>query len=56
MKEFMGKAFLLSSATANKLYYSFAQSKPIIDYHCHVSPKEIYEDKRFENQIGRAHV
>lgn len=49
MKEFMGKDFLLSSATANKLYYSFAQSKPIIDYHCHVSPKEIYEDKRFEN-------
>ena len=49
MKEFMGKDFLLNSPTANMLYFSFAENKPIIDYHCHVSPKEIYEDKRFEN-------
>ena len=49
MKKFMGKDFLLSSSTARKLYSSFAQKCPIIDYHCHVSPKEIYEDKQFEN-------
>lgn len=49
MKEFMGNDFLLSSGTAKKLYFSFAEDKPIIDYHCHVSPKEIYEDKRFDN-------
>ena len=49
MKEFMGNDFLLSTETAKKLYASFAQTMPIIDYHCHVSPKEIYEDKRFDN-------
>ena len=49
MKKFLGKDFLLSSETAQKLYFDFAKRQPIIDYHCHVSPKEIYEDKRFEN-------
>ena len=52
MKEFMGKDFLLSNPTAEKLYFSFAENQPIIDYHCHVSPKEIYEDKRFDNLFG----
>lgn len=49
MKEFMGKDFLLNSDVANQLYFSFAENKPVIDYHCHVNPREIYEDKRFEN-------
>ena len=49
MKKFMAKDFLLSSKTSKKLYFSYAQHKPIIDYHCHVSPKEIYEDKQFDN-------
>ncbi len=49
MKKFMDKDFLLSSETAKILYHEYAASCPIIDYHCHVSPKEIYEDKRFEN-------
>ncbi len=49
MKKFMDKDFLLSTATAQKLYHEFAESMPIIDYHCHVSPKEIFEDKHFEN-------
>ena len=49
MKEFMGKDFLLSTPTAENLYFSYAEKQPIIDYHCHVSPKEIYEDKQFEN-------
>ena len=49
MKQFMDKDFLLSTPTAKKLYHGYAANCPIIDYHCHVSPKEIYEDRRFEN-------
>lgn len=49
MKRFMDKDFLLSSPTAQKLYHEFAASMPIVDYHCHVSPKEIYEDRHFDN-------
>ena len=49
MKTFMDKDFLLNSETAKKLYHHYASICPIIDYHCHVSPKEIYEDKQFEN-------
>lgn len=45
----MKENFLLNSYTAKKLYFNFAKNQPIIDYHCHVSPKEIYEDKHFEN-------
>ena len=37
------------SETARKLYHDYAASCPIIDYHCHISPKEIWEDQRFEN-------
>ena len=46
---FLGKDFLLNTKTARKLYFEAAADMPIIDYHCHVSPKEIYEDKRFNN-------
>ncbi|MBR6649828.1 MAG: glucuronate isomerase, partial [Clostridia bacterium] len=49
MKPFMDNDFLLSTETAKILYHKFAEECPIIDYHCHVNPKEIYEDKRFEN-------
>ena len=45
MKEFMGEDFLLGSKTASKLYYDYAAKMPIFDFHCHLSPKEIYEDK-----------
>lgn len=47
--KFMDKDFLLSNKTAKKLYHNFAASMPIIDYHCHLSPKEIYEDLKYEN-------
>ena len=47
--KFMDKDFLLSNKTARKLYHQFAENMPIIDYHCHLSPKEIYEDKKYEN-------
>ncbi len=49
MKPFMSKDFLLTTQTAVKLYHEFAEDCPIVDYHCHVSPKEIFEDKHFEN-------
>lgn len=40
---------MLKNKTAKRLYRSFAKDLPIIDYHCHINPKEIYEDKRFED-------
>ena len=49
MKKFMDKDFLLTTETAKKLYHEYAEFMPIIDYHCHIVPQEIYEDRRFEN-------
>lgn len=49
MKAFLDKDFLLDTATARTLYHETAQSLPIIDYHCHINPQEIYEDKRFRS-------
>lgn len=49
MKQFMDDDFLLTTETAKKLYHEHAEGKPIIDYHCHLQPKEIYEDKKFRN-------
>ena len=49
MKPFMDKDFLLDSPTARHLYHDFAAAMPIIDYHCHLIPREIYEDRQFEN-------
>ena len=49
MKAFMDKDFLLSTDTAKHLYHDVAKDLPIIDYHCHLDPREIYEDRRFEN-------
>ena len=45
-------SFYLDSDTARRLYTEIARDMPIIDYHCHLSPKEIYEDKQFDN-IGK---
>ena len=41
--------FMLNSELANKLYTEYAKDIPIYDYHCHLDPKEIYEDKEFSN-------
>lgn len=49
MQNFMDKDFLLTTETAKKLYHEHAENMPIIDYHCHLQPKEIYEDKKFRN-------
>lgn len=45
----MDKDFLLTTETAKKLYHEHAEKMPIIDYHCHLQPREIYEDKKFRN-------
>ena len=49
MKRFMDEDFLLSTETAKHLYHDFAKKLPIVDYHCHLSPREIAEDRRYEN-------
>ena len=49
MKTFMGRNFLLTNEKAKELYHEYAEDMPIIDYHCHLDPKEIYEDKRFKD-------
>ena len=49
MKEFMDKDFMLYNDTAKHLFHDYAESLPIIDYHCHISPQEIYEDRRYDN-------
>ena len=49
MNSFLSDDFLLSTDTAKRLYHGCAAKMPIIDYHCHVSPKEIYENRRFSN-------
>ena len=49
MKKFMDEDFLLTTETAKNLYHNYAEKLPIIDYHCHLSPQEIYEDVRYEN-------
>ena len=49
MKPFMDEEFLLSTPTAQKLYHDFAETMPILDYHCHINPEEIAKDVCFEN-------
>lgn len=46
MKNFMDKDFLLDTECAKKLFHDFAEDMPICDYHCHLSPKEIFENKQ----------
>ena len=45
MKKFMDKDFLLDTDTAKKLFHDFAENMPVCDYHCHLNPKEIFENK-----------
>lgn len=48
MKQFMDKDFLLSTDMAKTLYHDYAAKMPVLDYHCHINPKEIYEDRKFD--------
>ena len=49
MKQFMDKDFLLSTDMAKQLYHDYAAKMPILDYHCHINPQEIAEDRKFDN-------
>ncbi|MGN0377123.1 MAG: glucuronate isomerase [Suilimivivens sp.] len=49
MKPFMDKDFLLSTSTAQTLFHEYAEKTPVLDYHCHINPKEIAEDRKFDN-------
>ncbi len=49
MKKFMDKEFLLETETARKLFHEHAAKMPIIDYHCHINPQEIAENRVFKN-------
>lgn len=49
MKAFMDENFLLSTECARKLYHEYAETMPVLDYHCHINPQEIAEDRQFKN-------
>lgn len=49
MKQFLDEHFLLNNKTAQELYHGYAKHMPIIDYHCHLSPQQIAEDKQFKS-------
>ncbi len=49
MRAFMDSDFLLTTETAKKLYHRYAEVTPILDYHCHLDPRDIAEDRHFDN-------
>ncbi len=49
MKAFIHDDFLLSTRTARRLYHRFAAAEPICDYHCHLPPRDVAENRRFHN-------
>ncbi|MBR3561049.1 MAG: glucuronate isomerase [Oscillospiraceae bacterium] len=51
MKPFMDKDFLLETETAKHLFHDYSEHLPLVDYHCHISPREIYENRRFNNLV-----
>jgi glucuronate isomerase len=46
---FIHEDFLLGTKTARKLYHQYAEAEPIFDYHCHISPKDIAQNRQFKN-------
>ena len=49
MRAFMDKDFLLSTETAKELFHGYAEDCPIIDYHNHLSPKDIFQRRRYDD-------
>ena len=49
MEGFLNEDFMLKNETAKRLFHDHAEKLPLIDYHCHISPKEIYENRRYKN-------
>ena len=56
MKQFMDKDFLLSTDMAKTLYHQYAETMPVLDYHCHINPQEIYEDRKLSHRFGWAAI
>ncbi|MEX2015104.1 MAG: glucuronate isomerase, partial [Candidatus Hydrogenedentales bacterium] len=46
---FIHDNFLLETTAAQRLFHTYASPQPIIDYHCHLPPKDVAEDRRFAN-------
>ncbi len=46
---FIHDDFLLQSTSARELYHGFAKDEPILDYHCHLPPKDVAENREFHN-------
>lgn len=49
MSLFINDDFMLRNQTAIDLYHQYAKDMPIYDYHCHLSPQDIAENRRFNN-------
>ncbi len=49
MTRFMDEDFLLNTAAARTLFHDYAEGMPILDYHCHINPREIAEDRKYDN-------
>jgi glucuronate isomerase len=49
MKPFISENFILTNKTAERLFHTYAKNKPVIDFHCHLSPAMIAEDRQFMN-------
>lgn len=49
MKPFISENFLLTTKTAEKLFHKYAEDQPIVDFHCHLSPADIANDRKFNN-------
>ncbi len=49
MKAFMDEDFLLTNETAKRLFHEHAEQMPIVDFHCHINPAEIAQNRKFEN-------
>jgi glucuronate isomerase len=47
--KFIHENFLLSTPTARRLYHQYAEAEPILDYHCHLSPRDVATDRQFKN-------
>ena len=48
-RPFIHDDFLLSTPAARRLYHEFAEPEPILDYHCHLSPRDLAENRQFKN-------
>ena len=49
MQKFMDRDFLLNTEASRRLFHDYAETMPILDYHCHINPQEIAEDRKYDN-------